>query len=181
MPEIIVKIDGAEAVRETLRGIAARCGNLSPVMKAIGERVAEQTKLRFNAGGPAPDGTPWAPVKRPSKKARGILRVTDHLRDSIRFQLIGQNAVVIGTNKVYGAIHQLGGTIHQGARSELFVRNREKRGAKAGSFKKGTTSGRGLTFRGRDINIPARPYLGLSRQNSDEIVEIINQYISSRR
>ncbi len=175
MPEIIVKMDGADAVRERLGKIAARADNLSPIMRAIGERVTEQTKLRFNAGGPAPDGTGWLPVKRPSPKARGVLRVSDQLRDSIRFQLMGNNAVAIGTNKVYAAIHQFGGTIVRGARSELFVRNRVNN-----RFAKGTTAGRGFTFKNHSIGIPARPYLGLSWKNSDEVISIINNYLQVR-
>jgi len=180
MPEITVKIDGAEAVRQRLQEIAARAGNLSPLMKAIGERVVEQTKRRFEAGGPAPDGTPWAPPKTPNPKRVRTLTVSGHLRDSIRKQLLGSNAVAIGTNKVYAAIHQLGGTVSHGARSELFVRNRNTRGSKKGSFKKGTTPGRGFTIGGYQTTIPARPFLGLSEVNSNEIIGIINGYLAGR-
>ena len=184
MPEIVVKMDGADALRVRLRQIAGRAGNLSPILRAIGDRVVEQTKRRFNAGGPAPDDTPWARPKTKNPKRRGTLRVTDQLRDSIRYQLIGKNAVAIGTNKVYGAIHQFGGKISQGARSELFLRNRyvrsTKTGKQPGQFKKGTKAGRGFTFQGREINIPARPFLGLSPANSEELVGIVNDYITGR-
>ena len=47
MPEIIIKMDGADAVRQRLKEVAERCGNLSPIMKVIGERVTKQTKDRF--------------------------------------------------------------------------------------------------------------------------------------
>jgi len=174
--DITIKMDGADAVRAYLNKIADRAGNMRPIMKAIGDRVAEQTKRRFEKGGPAPDGTPWAKVKKPHPKARGILRITDQLKNSIRYQLVGNNAVAIGTNKVYAAIHQLGGEISQGARSELFLRNR----ARSGKFKKGTKAGRGYTFRDRTIGIPARPFLGLSRADSDEIISRINNYITGR-
>ncbi len=175
MPEITIKVDGADAVRKKLQEVAGKVANLSPIMKAIGDRVTEQTNRRFEAGGPAPDGTPWKPPKKPNPKRRGTLRVTDQLRDSIHFQMIGNNAVAIGTNKVYGPIHQFGGTINQGARSELFTRNR-----KDGRFAKGTASGRGFTFKERTINIPARPFLGLNAANSNEIIGLINEYIAGR-
>ena len=91
---------------------------------------------------------------------------------------------MVGANKEYAAIHQLGGTIMQGARSELFLRNRYKRatktGRKKGMFKKGTTAGRGLTFRERRIVIPARPFLGLSPENSKEILGIINGFVEGK-
>jgi phage virion morphogenesis protein len=180
MPEIIIKMDGADEVRKALQEMSQRVSNLRPMMKAIGDRIAEQTKRRFEAGGPAPSGKAWAKPKTPNPKRIRTLTVSGQLRDSIRYQLIGNNAVSIGTNKVYGAIHQLGGVITQGARSELFIRNRYVRGAKKGAFKKGSVAGRGLTFKDRTINMPARPYLGLSTANSTEILGIINDYIAGR-
>lgn len=180
MNPIIVKMDGADAVRQRLAEIAGRAGNMSPIMKAIGDRVVEQTKRRFESGGPAPDGTPWKPPKTKNPKRRGTLRVSDQLRDSIRFQLLGRNAVAIGTNKIYGPIHQFGGTITQGSRSELFIRNRYARGAKKGQFKKGTKDGQGFTFGNRRLVIPARPFLGLSAGNSAEIIGLINEYLAGR-
>lgn len=183
MAEIRAKMHGAEAVEKRLEKIAGRCGSLRPVMRAIGDRVVRQTWQRFNQGGPAPDGTPWAPLKSATlrqKKHRKILTESGHLRGSIRYRVLGRTAVAIGTNKVYGAIHQFGGTITQGARSELFVRNRYTRGAKKGQFKKGTAEGRGFTFGNRSIAIPARSYLGLSRANSDEVIGIMNNYIMGR-
>lgn len=181
MPDIIVKLDGADNVRENLREMWARLSNMTPLMRAIGDRVVEQTKRRFAAGGPAPSGTPWAKPKTPNPKRVRTLTVSGHLRDSIRYQLRGQDAVAIGTTKEYAAIHQLGGTITQGARSELFLRNRYKRGAKKGQFKKGTQAGQGYTFGERKINIPARPYLGLSENDSAEIIGIINEWIMNGR
>jgi phage virion morphogenesis protein len=168
MFEITIKMDGADAVRERLREISARMSNMSPIMKAIGDRVVEQTKRRFNAGGPAPDGTPWAAPKAKNPKRRGTLRVTDHLRDSIRYQMIGNNAVAIGTNKVYAAIHQLGGRT-----AEHIIRPRNKKALKTpyGLFKQ---------VRHPGSVIPARPFLGLSEANSNEIISIINEYIAGR-
>lgn len=180
MPEIIIKMDGADEVRERLQQISRRVSNLSPIMRTIGDRVVAQTKFRFKAGGPAPDGTAWAPPKTRNPKRVRTLTVSGHLRDSIRPQMQGPASVAIGTNKVYAAIHQLGGGITQGARSELFVRNRYVRGAKKGSFKKGTTAGRGFTYKERKIIIPARPFLGLSAENSREILDILNEYIAGR-
>ena len=145
MPEISIKIYGADAVTKRLGEIASRMSNRRPVLKAIGDRIAEQTKRRFEAGGPAPSGGPWAPLKPATlkrKKRDKILTESGQLKSSIRYQMIGNNTVEIGTNKIYAAVHQLG-------------------------FKK--------------MKIPARPYLGLSEKNSDEIVGIINEYVMGSR
>jgi len=135
-------MDGADAVRRTLREAASRMTDLTPLLRAIGERVTAQTKRRFESGGPAPSGIPWAKPKTHNPKRVRTLTVSGHLRDSIRYQLRGRDEVAIGTNKEYAAIHQMGGTRTQGARSELFVRNRYKRGAKKASSKKERKPGR---------------------------------------
>lgn len=171
MPEITIKVDGADAVRQRLQQIAEHAGNLSPIMKAIGDRVVEQTKRRFEAGGPAPDGTPWANPKTPNPKRIRTLTVSGHLRDSIRFQLLGSSAVAIGTNRKYGAIHQFGGStpahiISARVKKALFwpgARHPVKSVRHPGSL------------------VPARPFLGLSQKNSDEIILMMNEYISGRK
>lgn len=165
MTQITVKLDGADAVKQRLREIAGRSGNLSPILKAIGDRVSAQTKRRFESGGPAPDGTPWKPPVTPNPKRRRTLTVSGHLRDSIRYQMLGKNAVRIGTNRVYAAIHQLGGKT-----APRVIRPVRKQALRTpfGLFKKVNHPG---------SNIPARPYLGLSRGNSDEILRMINEYL----
>lgn len=166
--EIIIKTDGADAVRAYLNKIAERAGNMRPIMRAIGDRVAEQTKMRFQKGGPAPDGTPWKPPKTPNPKRLRTLTVSGHLRDSIRYQLIGNNAVAIGTNKIYAAIHQFGG--RTSAHDIVPVRKKALK-TPFGLFKK---------VRHPGSVIPARPFLGLSRSDSDEIVGIINEWIMGK-
>jgi len=170
MPGIIIKMDGADAVRNRLREISSRVSNMSPILKAIGDRVVEQTKRRFEAGGPAPDGTPWEPPKSQNTKRIRTLTVSGHLRDSIRFQIIGNNAVAVGTNKEYAAIHQLGG---QTAAHIIRPRN------KGGLFWPGARHPMKLVRHPGSV-IPARPFLGVSEANSTEILGLINEYIIRR-
>jgi phage virion morphogenesis protein len=168
MPEIIIKVDGADAIRERLREISTRVSNMSPILKAIGDRIAEQTKRRFEAGGPAPDGTPWKDPKTPNPKRVRTLTVSGHLRDSIRFQMMGKNAVMVGTDKEYAAIHQMGGRT-----AAHIIMPRRKKALKTpyGLFKKVNHPG---------SVIPARPFLGVSEANSTEILGMINDYIAAR-
>lgn len=170
MAEINIKMDGADAVREMLQGIAARMSNMSPIMRAIGDRVVEQTKRRFEAGGPAPDGTPWKTPKTPNRKRIRTLTVSGHLRDSIRYQLLGNNAVAIGTNRVYAAIHQLGGKT-----AAHIIRPRKGKAL----FWPGARHPVASVKHPGSV-IPARPFLGLSEANSNEILGIISEYIAGR-
>jgi phage gpG-like protein len=166
--EIVIKTEGADAITAYLSTIAERTRNMRPIMKAIGERVAEQTKMRFQHGGPAPDGTPWKPPVSPNPKRLRTLTVSGHLRDSIRYQLIGNDSVAVGTNKIYAAIHQLGGRT---SAHDIFPIRKKALKTPFGLFKK---------VRHPGSNIPARPFLGLSSENSSEIVEIINDWIMGK-
>ncbi len=194
MPEIKIKIDDL-AVQGALQKLSRQMIDLSPIMKIIGERVLLQTENRFRSEGPAPDGTSWAPLSpRTLKRKKGtkILTESAQLRGSMRYQLLGSNAVAIGTNKIYAAIHQLGGDINVTNRS---VQIRHRTDAKGNLLRTDLFNGKGLIFAknshkrvmvrwaevaAHKFHIPARPYLGLSRENSAEIVEIINQYIRQR-
>lgn len=184
MPEIRIEVRD-EAVRKALNDLAGKVRDLSPVMRIIGEYMVRSTEERFGGQGPAPSGAPWAPLAKSTlrkKKHSKILTESGALRGDIHYRLLGTRGVSIGTTGrvPYAAIHQFGGVIEQAARSEIFVRNRYARGAKKGSFKKGTTAGRGFTFGARRIAIPARPFLGVSATDSNSIVGHINRYLASR-
>lgn len=181
---IHIRIDDGKT-RELLKRLAGRIKDLRPALKAIGEHLVKSTDRRFEAQGPAPDGTPWAPLEESTlarKRRKGrimkILQERGHLRGSIRAQLLGKTAVAVGTNRVYAAAQQFGADITQAARSEIFQRNRYVRGGKKGRFKKGTISGRGFTFGERRIHIPARPFLGVDAQDSGVIAGIIDRYLA---
>ncbi len=194
MPEIKIEIHD-ESVKDALKGFVKKVKNPSPVMKIIGEYLARSTEDRFNRQGPAPDGTPWAPLKPATlkrKKHSKILTESGQLRGSIRYQLQGKDTVAIGTNKIYAAIHQLGGDINVSARS-IMIRHRTD--AKGNLLRTEQFSGQGLIFAKKrhkrvlqrwaevgahKFHIPARPYLGVSATDSTEIVRIINQYLTAR-
>ena len=195
MPEITSKMYGAEAVIARLSQIAGRMGGLSPIMKAIGDRGTEQTKRRFEAGGPDPSGAPWAPLKASTlrrKRRDKILTERGFLRDSVHSQLLGPNAVAICTNSDYGAIHQFGGVIHHNAMSR---KTSHRTDAKGNLLRTEMFGGKGLIFAKKshrrvltrwfeigehDIQIPARPYIGMSRENSDEMLSLINDWVMGR-
>jgi phage virion morphogenesis protein len=117
------------------------------LLNTLGEYLVESAKQRIRDGGPAPDGTPWKPLQPltlelKKNKDHGILWDSGILKDTLAFDLEGDDAVAIGSMMVYARIHQLGGTIKpKGGRKALNV------------------PGRG--FR-RSVTIPARPYLGVS-------------------
>ncbi|MBU1564232.1 MAG: phage virion morphogenesis protein [Proteobacteria bacterium] len=149
--DIIAVLDDKE-VEATLARLAAKVGNMKPLMTRIGalyeRRVLENFKHQS-----APDGTPWkalSPVtlmlgltkKKGVKKAGGlsargkrylsgkkILFDKGDLSGSIHFQADATSVMIGSSGSIpYAAIHQFGG--------------------KAG--------------RGQKVTIPARPYLAMN-------------------
>jgi phage virion morphogenesis protein len=124
-------------------GLHSRAG----LLDTLGEYLVESSKQRIRDGGPAPDGTPWKPLQPltlelKKNKDHGILWDSGMLKDTLAFDLEGDDAVAIGSMMVYARIHQLGGTI------------KPKEGRKALNLQ-------GRSFR-KSVTIPARPYLGMS-------------------
>jgi phage virion morphogenesis protein len=152
MANITVRIDDAE-LRKAIDRVIDHMADLTPAMQEIGDYMITATRSRFDTE-TAPDGSKWAALspRYAARKARmrsvvdggkRILAKRGTLRDTIRYKA-SRSDVVIGSNEVYAAIHQLGG--------------------QAG--------------RGRKATIPARPFLGISPQDQEEILRILGDYIT---
>lgn len=103
MAIIHLKVDVSKAVGK-LEQVQARLSNLIPALTAIKEVALDSIRQTFAAGGRP---TPWAPLKSRQGiplNGRGILRgsITGEVRST---------SVILGTNVVYAAIHQFGGTV----------------------------------------------------------------------
>jgi len=113
---IKVDIDDRE-VEELLSRLRERVEDLTPVMKIIGETVRTSVVRNFEKGGRPDAWQPLAPATlKGEKRGAGILRrrgFAGGLLGSINSKAYKDRAVV-GTNKVYGAIHQFGGKAGRG-------------------------------------------------------------------
>jgi phage virion morphogenesis protein len=120
----------------------ARLGgsSLDRISYDVGEFLEVSARARISDTKTAPDGTPWAPWSEAYDETRNhsqhsLLVNRNDLFDSIQNYTSG-DTIRVGTNLVYGAIHQFGSA-----------------GAEGG--------------------IPARPYLGLSREDEREITDLV--------
>ena len=121
-----VSTDGLDEALGTLRLLAAKGKNLSPLLDKLGEDEVARVVRRFD-NSEAPDGTPWQPLKRPRplrQGQRGIggdqpLMNIGNLYNSITAQVHG-NILQIGTATDYAHYHQFG-TQHIPARPFLGV------------------------------------------------------------
>jgi phage virion morphogenesis protein len=156
MAGITITIDDT-ALRQQLGQLIRALTDPQPALRQIGDDLVRTTKERFQPGNKrAPDGTPWArnsPVTIARKGRDNPLYQRGHLQGSIRYQLLGQNALAVGTNRGYAAVQQFG----------------QPKGAS------------GRNRRGAPIpwgNIPARPFLGLSDQDADDAVRVLRSYLA---
>lgn len=105
------------------------------------------------------DGKPWAQRKK-SKATNPILQKTGALRRSPQVYNYRARGFTLGSDLPYAAVHNWGLSIQRFARSETFLRNRVKKGAKKGQFKKGTTNGQGMSFKQYRYQMPQRQFIG---------------------
>lgn len=108
---IEIKLDNKD-VESKLLDLAKRSENLRPLMKNIAGIFAYSTEENFKE-----EGRPkWKDLSEKTKTARKktghypgqILQVSGQLALSVTTQY-DETSAVIGSNKVYAAIHQLGG------------------------------------------------------------------------
>lgn len=116
------------------------------------------------------DGRPWPATAKSYKPRRGSLMVRSaKLMNSIvdSYQAPEKVVILAGNSKVpYARIHNEGGEIRRKSRSETFQRKRSK----GGKFQKGTTSGRGFSFRASVSRMPQRQFLGYANQLNDKVI-----------
>lgn len=175
------KVDDRE-VLEMLERQAQPPG--SDIMNRLGEYLQTSTQDRFTTQ-TAPDGTPWQPLKaryarRKKYNPDKILTLRGYLRSGIRHQVTGDDSVEVGANLAYAAIHQLGGTIDMPAR-QATVRYRSVAGRTLfASRKHKRATERQVSIGKHQVVMPARPYLGISEADDQEIREIILDWVVNR-
>ncbi len=126
--EIKVTVQDQE-VKALLARLQERTGNLTPVMRTIGEIVRESVIRNFEEER-APDGKRWKPSLRAILTGGKTLTDRAILRNSLNVRP-SRDRVAVGTNVIYAAIHQLGGKAGRGhkvnipARPFLGVRDKD--------------------------------------------------------
>lgn len=168
---IEVKLDDAP-IKAMLHKLAQRMGNLTPVMREIGDTLRNDALDNFK-GQRGPDGRPWQRLSQPTLLARAR-RLTGKsiltkdgkrtrasaykiittaqalidrgtLRNSVQVLQATPSSVTVGSRLPYAAVHQFGG--------------------QAG--------------RNRKVRIPARPFIGMSANAERQIINTINAYLGT--
>lgn len=166
---INVKFDDRQ-VKDALGKLVARGKNLRPAFKEIGEDMKESTKQRFSTA-TAPDGTPWAPNSpvtlenylgafKGSHKKDGSLSKAGTARSAAKKPLTGETKALQTTIG-----YQLEGDSGVSIGSpQIYAAMQQFGGTKA-------------QFPNLWGNIPARPFLGVSDSDRENILEIVGSYL----
>lgn len=141
-----------EAVARALGEMAgASSEELLADLAQVGESMTQERILR---GGPAPDGSAWAPRAIPSGKR--LLNQQGGLSDSVEGRAAG-DAAEWGSHLIYSRIHQLGGVISGRPRLAVPVPG-------------------GLRMP-RRVEIPARPYLGIGPEEREALIDVAEAWM----
>ncbi|MFW5499592.1 MULTISPECIES: phage virion morphogenesis protein [unclassified Maridesulfovibrio] len=149
---ITVDLD-TEVVKARLNRLAEVVSDLTPLMEQIGMSMVASTQNRFETS-TAPDGSKWldSPSDQPLLRDR-------HLQDSITYEA-KSDRVDVGSNMIYAAVHQFGAII-------------KPKNAKALCFQ----AGEGMVVV-KQVEVPARPYLGMDDDDEQDIDQITEEFLS---
>ncbi|MDZ7888535.1 MAG: phage virion morphogenesis protein [Pseudomonas sp.] len=131
-------------------------GNPTPLLQDMAILGENTTRERFSTK-IAPDGSRWI---RGLKNGDDTLHQDGHLVESIS-GYVNDKSAVWGVNRIYAAIHQFGGTI-------------KAKGAGGLRFQIG-----GRWSNKRQVTIPARPFLGLSDSDRQDMLDLVSDHLNN--
>jgi phage virion morphogenesis protein len=156
-------LDGRDQALDQLGRAADQLANPRPLWEEVGASLVASTQRRFETG-VGPDGSPWPPSIRALAVGGKTLVDTARLMQSITFNA-SESGVEVGTNVLYAAIHQFGGTIN--AKTPAGLR-----------FQVHGASGKKEWRNKQSVKIPARPFIGLDDRDETEISTIAAAWLA---
>ena len=154
-----IQFHGQEKITQWLNKVLKQAGDHSSLMHNIGSVLEHNTKQRINTG-IGTDDKPWQKSWRARVQGGTTLRDTSRLYNSIKYQIVGGKRVVVGTNVIYAPLMHFGGII-------------KPKNGKYLTFKTPT----GGWVRVKSVTIKPRPYLGMSVDDSQEVLFAIEEYL----
>ena len=158
MSSVNVKVDG------DVQRLMKRLGRIAGVDKAginntIAEGLRTSTIERFQAE-KSPEEKKWKQSIRAREEGGKTLTKSSALRSSIRSEA-SADGLAIGTNDIRAATHQFGDTRIIKAKRKKALRFR--------------INGRWVSKKEVKVTIPARPFLGVSEEDEEEIKKLLGK------
>lgn len=147
-------------LRGALNALIALGKDATPAMQDIATIGENSTRMRFRTE-TGPDGVKWKPSLRAQLVGGRTLTKDGHLAGSINGRA-GKDFAEWGVNRPYAAAHQFGAVIK--ARSGGKLRFRLANGAFVSVA---------------SVRIPARPYLGVSGDDAEDMLDALSRRINT--
>lgn len=165
MASISIRVEGDVA------SLLSRMKDFSEVDKqglneTLAEALRESTLERFKQSR-APSGKRWRTSIRAAESGGKTLIDTTQLRNSIK-STADTSGFAVGTNVVYAATHQFGD-------AKRTIRAKTAKGLR---FR---VNGQFVTKKQVQVSIPARPFLGVSEDDMEEIQATIEDFVGGEK
>lgn len=155
-----IQFHGQEKITEWLNRVLKQTGDHSKLMQNLGALLVKNTRERIDTG-IGTDDKPWQKSWRAKMQGGTTLRDTSRLYNSIKYSVSSDGKrVTVGTNVFYAPV------MHFGARIT----------AKNGKYLKFKSSMGGWA-QVKSVTIPPRPFLGMSVDDSQEVLFEIEEYL----
>ncbi|MEM7507630.1 MAG: phage virion morphogenesis protein [Pseudomonadota bacterium] len=161
------RVQGMRQARRVFRRLAKLGEDPSELLDAFGQTLVESAVRRLSQTNVGPDGEKWEPSERATRTGGKIQFDTGMagLAGSIVHRTL-PDAVEVGSPLIYAAQRQFGGTI------------RAKPGSVLAFPGTATTGNAGpTTIFATEVTQPARPYLGISDDDADELASLALDFI----
>ena len=179
----ITKNTASPALKKAMREMQG--DGRAAMLEDMGELLVLTTRERQERE-VSPDGSAWRALspayKRYKQKKRPgvkILKFDFHMMgDQFSFQ-VAADALYVGTNAPYGAVHQFGHTFERKARTQDMHFRRGDDGKVGTRFVPRSKSNvtRKANVPEHQIVIPARPWLGLSQDDGEQMLTIAAKHL----
>lgn len=166
---ITITVPELASIEAKFAALAQGHADLTPLMDRIGMAMETTTLERFEAE-EAPDGSKWQKSQAAKDRGGKTLTLSGRLRQS-NTHLAGRDRVEIGTNVIYAGVHQNGFSGAQDVKAH----------------KRTISQAFGRTLKSpievivpaftRNMDLPAREFLGVSAEDRDEIEGHYDDYI----
>lgn len=180
--KVSIAVSGDVLVINKLKKIISTMENPMPLWNEIGRALVEINKKRMDSGR-GPDGRFWKKSLRAKLGKGKTLINSGKLQNSLQF-VASKYGITLGSNLVYSAIHQLGGTIGSvSAKERARVKALRKRGRPKTVVKRylkfPLANGKWVSV--ESVVIPARPFLGVSRTDEQTVLKVVEQFLGKQR
>jgi phage virion morphogenesis protein len=156
-----------EGLKEAVSALDRFADNIAARRKALdqlGQLGTDAAQNRIYSQGPGPAGEIWPKLNKDyaaSIKGGPMLQRSGGLYQSLQQEVIGDDAVLVGSNMQYAAVHQFGAKITgKGGGNLVFNIGARKVFVKS-------------------VTIPARPYLGFSDAEIADAHTTLSQWIEA--